>query len=68
MKPVSRKRMSRLLEARGWQLDRVKGSHHVYYHPGTGRSVIVPVHGNADLKPGTQHRIMRDAGITAADL
>ena len=68
MKPVSGKRMCRLLEARGWQLDRVKGSHHVYWHPGTGRSVTVPVHGNADLKPGTQRQIMRDAGITASDL
>ncbi len=68
MKPVSGKRMGRLLEARGWQLDRIKGSHHVYRHPGTGRSVTVPVHGNADLKPGTQRNIMRDAGITVADL
>jgi predicted RNA binding protein YcfA (HicA-like mRNA interferase family) len=68
MKPVSGKRMCRLLEERGWQLDRIKGSHHVYRHPATGRSVTVPVHGNADLKPGTQRRIMRDAGITAGNL
>jgi predicted RNA binding protein YcfA (HicA-like mRNA interferase family) len=68
MKPVSGKRMCRLLEERGWQLDRIKGSHHVYRHPSTGRSVTVPVHGNADLRPGTQRRIMRDAGITPGDL
>jgi predicted RNA binding protein YcfA (HicA-like mRNA interferase family) len=68
MKPVSGKRMCRLLEERGWQLDRSKGSHHVYRHPGTGRSATVPVHGNADLKPGTQRHLMRDAGITADDL
>ena len=68
MKPVSGKRMSRLLQERGWQLDRIKGGHHVYRHPDTGRSVTVPVHGNADLKPGTQRQIMRDAGITASDL
>jgi len=68
VKPVSGKRMCRLLEERGWQLDRIHGSHHVYGHPGTGRSVTVPVHGNSDLKPGTQRRIMRDAGILAADL
>jgi predicted RNA binding protein YcfA (HicA-like mRNA interferase family) len=60
--------MCRLLEARSWQLDRIKGSHHVYRHPGTGRSVTVPVQGNADLKPGTQRSIMRDAGTTATDL
>ncbi|HEX5269826.1 MAG TPA: type II toxin-antitoxin system HicA family toxin [Gemmataceae bacterium] len=68
MKAVSGKRMCRLLEDRGWQLDRIKGSHHVYRYPATGRSVTVPVHGNADLKPGTQRGIMRDAGITPADL
>jgi predicted RNA binding protein YcfA (HicA-like mRNA interferase family) len=68
VKPVSGKRMCRLLEARGWQLDRIKGSHHVYRHPETGRSVTVPVHGNTDLKPKTQRSIMRDADITAADL
>lgn len=68
MKPVSGKRMGRLLEERGWQLDRIKGSHHVYRNPETGRSVTVPVHGSADLKPGTQRSIMRDAGITADEL
>jgi predicted RNA binding protein YcfA (HicA-like mRNA interferase family) len=68
MKPVSGKRMCQLLEERGWYLDRIKGSHHVYRQPGTGRSVSVPVHGSADLKPGTQHRIMHDAGITANDI
>ncbi len=68
MKPVSGKQMCRLLEERGWVLDRINGSHHVYRHRGRGRSVTVPVHGNADLKPGTQRRLMRDAGITAADL
>ncbi len=68
MKPVSGKRMCRLLEQRGWQLDRIKGSHHIYRHPETGQIVSVPVHGNADLKPGTQRNIMRIAGITADEL
>lgn len=31
-------------------------------------TVIVPVHGNRDLKPGTQHGILKDAGLTEADL
>ena len=68
MKPVSGKRMCRLLEERGWQLDRINGSHHVYRHPVTGRSVTVPVHADANLKPGTQRSVMRDAGIAASDL
>jgi predicted RNA binding protein YcfA (HicA-like mRNA interferase family) len=68
MKAISGKRMCRILEERGWVLDRINGSHFVYRNPTSGRSVTVPVHGNKDLKPGTQRSIMRDAGITAADL
>ena len=68
MKPVSGKRMCSRLEERGWVLDRINGSHHVYRHAATGRSVTVPVHANTDLKPGTQRNIMRAAGMTAADL
>ena len=68
MKPVSGRRMCKLLEDRGWQLVRVSGSHHVYRDPATRRRTTVPVHGNTDLKPGTQRSIMRDAELTDADL
>lgn len=68
MKPVSGKRMCRLLESRGWQLARIAGSHHIYRNPVTGRRTTVPVHGNSDLKPKTQRSIMRDAGLTDEDL
>jgi predicted RNA binding protein YcfA (HicA-like mRNA interferase family) len=68
VRTVSGKRMCRVLEGRGWLLVRVSGSHHVYRHPASGRQTTVPVHGNSDLKPGTQKRIMRDAGLTDADL
>lgn len=68
MKIVSGKRMCRILEARGWTLSRINGSHHIYSHAPTGRRTTVPVHGNDDLKPGTQRAIMRDAGLTDDDL
>jgi hypothetical protein len=42
--------------------------HHLDRHWATSRRTIVPVHGNQDLKPGTQRAIMRDAGLTDADL
>jgi predicted RNA binding protein YcfA (HicA-like mRNA interferase family) len=66
--PISGKRMCRILESHGWQLARISGSYHIYRHPDSDRRISVPVHGNADLKPGTQRRIMRDAGLTDADL
>jgi len=49
MKPVSASGCAGCLEERGWQLDRVKGSPHVYRHlGGPGGVWTVPVHGNAD--------------------
>ena len=33
------------IERRGWELDRIRGSHHVFTHPNARRSVVVPVHG-----------------------
>lgn len=68
MKIISGKRMCRVLEQHGWTPARINGAHHIYRHPATGRRAIVPVHGNQDLKPGTQRAIMRDAGLTDADL
>ena len=68
MKPVSGKAMCKALERKGWRLVRVKGSHHHFLAPDLSRIVPVPVHGNKTLKPGTQHGIMRAAGLTDADL
>lgn len=68
MKPVSGKRMGRILEKNGWVLVRIKGSHHAYQNPDQPGTIVVPVHGNADLRPGTQRAIMTDAGLTDDDL
>lgn len=68
MKVISGKQMCLVLEQRGWTLARVNGSHHIYRDAATGRRVVVSVHGNHDLKPGTQRGIMRDAGLTDDDL
>jgi predicted RNA binding protein YcfA (HicA-like mRNA interferase family) len=67
MKPVSGKHMCRVLERYGWTLDRIKGSHHIYRRSGYS-PISVPVHGNKNLKPGTQRAIMRAAGLTDNDL
>jgi predicted RNA binding protein YcfA (HicA-like mRNA interferase family) len=68
MKPVSGKEMCRALERAGWILRRIEGSHYIYRRAGARRPVPVPVHGNQKLKPGTQKNIMREAGLTDADL
>ena len=55
--------MCRLVEANGWSLQRIKGSHHIYSKPGERKVISIPVHGNKSLKPGLALRIARDAGV-----
>ena len=66
MQAVSGQTPVRILRARGWVVDRIKGSHYAM-SCGT-RKVVVPVHGSRDLRIGLQTRLMKDAGITEADL
>jgi predicted RNA binding protein YcfA (HicA-like mRNA interferase family) len=34
----------KLLEKKGFLLDRIKGSHHIYYNPETKERIVVPLH------------------------
>jgi predicted RNA binding protein YcfA (HicA-like mRNA interferase family) len=52
----------RHIEADGWQLVRVTGSHHHFRHPTKPGSVTVP-HPKRDLPVGTIKSIERQAGI-----
>ena len=56
------KDLIRELEAAGWQLDRVKGSHHHFKHPERPGLVTVP-HPKKDLPEGTVRSIKKAAGI-----
>ena len=58
----SSKRLIKLLENRGWVLDRIRGSHHVFKHK-EGGFIVVPVHGNNDISKGVFYSILKDAGI-----
>ena len=64
---VKPKQLIRVLEREGWQLDRVRGSHHVFRHPDQRRRVVVPVHGR-ELRPGTLRSILDASGISRDDL
>ncbi len=69
MKAVSGKQLCKALEHKGCLLKRISGSHHIHAHPDYPDTIIsVPVHGNRTLKAGTQQGIMKDAGLTEADL
>ena len=52
----------RALLAAGWQLDRVRGSHHVFRHPGRPGIVVMP-HPKKDLGKGLVAEIRKQAGV-----
>jgi predicted RNA binding protein YcfA (HicA-like mRNA interferase family) len=63
MKPITGKDLCRVLRENGWQLKRVKGSHHIFGKAGQWKIIAVPVHGNETVKPGLATRIAKDADI-----
>ncbi len=52
----------KLLEQAGFVLDRVKGSHHIYFNPENKKRAVVP-HPKKDLPFGTAKSILKQAGI-----
>ena len=59
----SGKEVCRLLEHNGWELRRIKGSHHIYSKSGERCIITVPVHGNKSLKQGLCRAILRMARL-----
>ena len=57
----------KILESRGFVLDRTKGSPHIFFYPESKRRAVVPVH-RKDLPVGTLIEILKQAGIERDDL
>jgi predicted RNA binding protein YcfA (HicA-like mRNA interferase family) len=68
MKSVSGKRLCKIVEQKGWILQRVTGSHHIYENPITNQIISIPVHRNKDLKIGTLKALMKIAELVESDL
>lgn len=60
---LSAKILISLLEQNGYFFKRANGSHHLFFNHLTGKTVIVPVHGNKDLAKGTFFAILKQAGL-----
>jgi predicted RNA binding protein YcfA (HicA-like mRNA interferase family) len=56
------KDLIKLIEADGWELVRVRGSHHHYKHPVKKGIVTIP-HPNRKIAKGTVRSIMRQAQL-----
>jgi len=67
VKTVSGKRFAKVLRDHGWTLARIT-KHHIYDAPDGKVTVSVPVHNNEDLKTGILHTLLKQTGLTEADL
>lgn len=52
----------KMLEADGWRLRNVKGSHHVFEHPQKPGHISVP-HPKKDLGVGLTHKLLKQARL-----
>jgi len=60
--PMTGKDMLKLAKQNGWNEIRTKGSHHVVEKRGC-ENVSIPVHGNKDLRKGTEQQLLKDLGL-----
>jgi predicted RNA binding protein YcfA (HicA-like mRNA interferase family) len=61
------KEIIKILNKKGFKLDRTRGSHSIYINEKTRKRVVVPIH-NKDLPKGTFLEILKQAGIDKKDL
>jgi predicted RNA binding protein YcfA (HicA-like mRNA interferase family) len=60
---VTGKALIAALRRAGFEVVRVRGSHHFLRHA-DGRATVVPVHGSETLGPGLLAKILRDCDLT----
>jgi len=61
------RQLIRALGRAGFNVVRVRGSHHVLRHE-DGRTTVVPVHAGEEIGPGLLRTILRDCELTDGDL
>lgn len=61
--PLKVNEIIKLIEADGWRLLRTTGSHRHYVHRSKPGTVTVPGKRSKDLPTGTEHSILKQAGI-----
>lgn len=64
---LSGKRLIKILAQLGFEVLRIKGSHHFLRHA-DGRSTVVPVHSNEDIGKGLFRKILKDCELSSDDV
>jgi len=60
---INGKRLIKLLRKLGFEVVRIKGSHHFLRHS-DGRATVIPVHGKESIGIGLFHKILKDCEMT----
>ena len=68
MRSISGKQLCKIVERKGWQLNRITGSHHIYENSENNQILSIPVHRNQDLKIGMLRALMKIAELSEDDL
>jgi predicted RNA binding protein YcfA (HicA-like mRNA interferase family) len=64
---ITSQKVIKILERKGFILDRAKDSHRIYYYYKSRRRVVIPYH-RKDLPKGTLIEILKQAGINKEEL
>jgi predicted RNA binding protein YcfA (HicA-like mRNA interferase family) len=64
---ITGSRLIKALRKCGFEVLRIKGSHHFLQHP-DGRCTVVPVHQGEAIGRGLTAKIMKDCDLSRADL
>ena len=64
---INGKDLIRILQRNGFDVIRVKGSHHFLRHP-DGRCTVIPVHKGETIGPGLLIKILRDCDLAVEKL
>lgn len=67
LRNVTGKALILALAKLGFQVQRIKGSHHFLKHD-DGRTTLVPVHSGEEIGPGLMAKILRDCELTRNQL
>lgn len=65
--PISAKKMIKILHVLGFELLRIKGSHHFYQNDESGKTTVVPLHNNEVLGVGILKEILKDINLSIDD-
>ena len=64
---LNAQKLIKALQKAGFEVIRIRGSHHFLRHP-DGRCTVIPVHRGETIGPGLMSEILRDCEINLEEL